>query len=65
LHLEFRAYELLSDILLMFRKSTDCPLKVPLTCSIEYRGYKCLCMADIPITEGCMVVGAMPNGAYI
>lgn len=30
-----------------------------MTCSVEYRGYKCLCMADLPIEENSLVVGAI------
>lgn len=36
-----------------------------MTCSVEYRGFKCLCIADIPIQDDSLVVGAQNNGTYL
>jgi hypothetical protein len=59
---EFRHLNLLSDVLHALRLQMEFKIRVPLACLVEYRGFKCLCLALPPIKQQeSMVHGLVKN----
>ncbi|KRX09278.1 hypothetical protein PPERSA_05947 [Pseudocohnilembus persalinus] len=63
---EFRTLEILSDVLFLLRKEQNYNLKVPLSCTVEYMGFKILCISIPPLEDSyqSLVQGLRPNGLF-
>lgn len=57
---EFLGLENVADILAMLKKSRDVEMRVPLAAFVKYRGFKAICVMNVPIDGDATIIYGLP-----